>query len=56
MMTGLCTRLAYRIGVPDSFACPAITRLLNSPDLDTDDINEANSILPQWHTWLIINQ
>ncbi|GAQ05327.1 hypothetical protein ALT_2648 [Aspergillus lentulus] len=56
MLTGLCTRLAYRIGVPDSFGCPAIIRLLNSSDIDINDIGEANSVLPQWHTWLIINQ
>jgi hypothetical protein len=56
MLTGLCTRLAYRIGVPDTFGCPAINRLLNAYDLDTNDIGEANSVLPQWHTWLIINQ
>ncbi|KAG4430183.1 hypothetical protein IFR05_014342 [Cadophora sp. M221] len=56
MVTGLCSRLAYRIGVPDSSCHPAITRLLNSTHLDANDIREAKDILPQWHAWLIINQ
>ncbi|GFF57345.1 hypothetical protein IFM46972_10769 [Aspergillus udagawae] len=56
MVTGLCTRLAYRIGVPDSIGREVVMRLLNSTHFDANDIREANSILPQWHTWLIINQ
>lgn len=56
MITGLCTRLAYRIGIPDLWNRPAVLRVANSTNLDANDIREVNSILPQWHTWLIINQ
>ncbi|CAG7560653.1 unnamed protein product [Fusarium equiseti] len=56
MVTGLCTRLAYRIGIPDLWSHPAIRRVINSPDPDPNDIHEVKGILPQWHTWLSINQ
>ncbi|KAH3552971.1 hypothetical protein KXW20_001568 [Aspergillus fumigatus] len=52
MLTGLCTRLAYRIGVPDSFGCPAIIRLLSSSDLDPNDIGEANIVQPSPRQYL----
>lgn len=56
MVTGLCTRLAYRIGVLELFNRPAVLHLLNSTQLDVRDIQEVNSILPEWHTWLAIHQ
>jgi hypothetical protein len=57
MVTGLCTRLAYRIGIPDLLSRPAMLRLANAAGpLDADDVLEASSILPQWHTWLMSNQ
>ncbi|KAJ4229766.1 hypothetical protein NW757_014032 [Fusarium falciforme] len=56
MVTGLCTRLAYRIGIPDLPSRPAVLRFASSTNPSVDDIHEVNSILPQWHTWLILNQ
>ncbi|KAJ4265748.1 hypothetical protein NW764_015580 [Fusarium oxysporum] len=56
MVSGLCTRLAYRIGIPDLIESPAVLRLVNSPNLDVNDVREIENILPQWHTWLVINQ
>ena len=56
MVTGICIRLAYRIGVPDSFNRPVIATFLNANTFDDNDIREVNDILRQWHTWLIINQ
>ena len=56
MVTGVCTRLAYRIGVPDSFSRPAISTFLNAKDIDVNTIREVNHILRQWHTWLMITQ
>lgn len=56
MVTGLCTRLAYRIGIPGLLSRPAMLRLANAAGpLDADDMREARSILPQWHTWLMSN-
>ncbi|KAF5264654.1 hypothetical protein FOXYS1_4553, partial [Fusarium oxysporum] len=51
MVSGLCTRLAYRIGIPDLIESPAVLRLVNSPNLDVNDVREIENILPQWHTW-----
>ncbi|KAH7168189.1 putative C6 finger domain protein [Fusarium sp. MPI-SDFR-AT-0072] len=56
MLTGLCTRLAYRIGIPDVWNHPGILRLLNSASPDANDVHDVNSILPHWHTWLMISQ
>ncbi|UKZ91445.1 uncharacterized protein TrAFT101_006423 [Trichoderma asperellum] len=55
LITGLSTRLAYRIGVPDSFGRPVISRFLASIHFDSGDVNEVNCILPQWHTWYDIS-
>ncbi|PLB53258.1 putative C6 finger domain protein [Aspergillus steynii IBT 23096] len=55
MVTGICTRLAYRIGVPDSYSRPAISTFKNASHFTSNDIREVNEILSQWHTWLMIN-
>lgn len=55
MITGLCTRLAYRIELPDSGNHPLITRFLESSQVGPEDIQNANNIVNQWHTWLIIH-
>lgn len=56
MVSGLCTRLAYRIGIPKILSHPSIQRIATGSDLDAQDLRDINSILPQWHTWLILNQ
>lgn len=56
MVTGLCTRLAHRIGLPDNVDHPLVARILESTQIDPDDIQKANSIIYQWHTWLIVHQ
>ncbi|KAJ5116821.1 C6 finger domain protein [Penicillium angulare] len=56
LVTGICTRLAYRIGVPDCMRRPAISRFMDATSFDAEDAREVNEILLQWHTWLLIKQ
>ncbi|RAL08765.1 Zn(II)2Cys6 transcription factor [Aspergillus homomorphus CBS 101889] len=56
MVTGICTRLAHRIGIPDTFSRPAIATFLGTDDFGDSDVHEVNDLLRQWHTWLIIYQ
>ncbi|KAJ5462935.1 hypothetical protein N7475_007879 [Penicillium sp. IBT 31633x] len=46
---------AYRIELPDSGNHPLITRFLESSQVGPEDIQNANNIVNQWHTWLIIH-
>lgn len=56
MVTGICARLAHRIGMQEALGHPVIARALNSGQLDLTEIHEINRILEGWHTWLAVSQ
>lgn len=56
MVTGICARLAHRIGMQEALGHPMIARAVNSGQLDLTEIYEINRILEGWHTWLAVSQ
>lgn len=56
MVTGICARLAHRIGMQEALRHPMIARAVNSGQLDLTEIYEINRILEGWHTWLAVSQ
>ncbi|EEU33848.1 uncharacterized protein NECHADRAFT_55935 [Fusarium vanettenii 77-13-4] len=56
MISGLCNRLAHRIGMTDLWSRPEVQRFINSPNPDVKDTQLVDEILPQWHTWLMLHQ
>ncbi|KAH9875146.1 hypothetical protein J1614_004636 [Plenodomus biglobosus] len=53
---GLCTRLAYRIGIPDAPRSAAISNFSGSHHLEAGNIQEIRIALSRWYMWLNVIQ